>query len=137
MNGILSVDASQSLDSVELEAGLDEILLKFQQTGRQCLPVVDSQQRCFGVISSHDITKIDHTVPSMRSLTAWEFCSHSVVEVSEGATALEVASKMLHHRVRHVIVTKDGKITGLLSSIDVIRHCVAKYEEEAASSSSN
>lgn len=125
MNRNTQLGKNAGLDSVRLEASLEDVLVKLRETGRHCLPVVDGEQRCFGVIGATDLAKIDQRESGAMSLRAWELCSHELVTVNEAASPKEVAEVMLRHGVHHVLIREDGRLTGIVSSMDVIGHYVS------------
>ncbi len=43
------------------------------------LPIVDDQDRCFGVISDYDIVKFHKNKGNITLEKAWEICSHSII----------------------------------------------------------
>ena len=47
--------------------------------------------------------------------------------VSEATPAFEVARRMVHEKLRHVLVEGDGRLLGLVDRAALLRHLVAHY----------
>lgn len=118
------VNGHQTLDTVNVNSSLEDVLIRLRDTGRHYLPVIDEEQRCFGVIGTKDMAQLEQQDPLTRRMKAWELCSHRVIEAEIGVTPPEAAKLMLQHGVHHVVVSSGGKVVGMMSSIDVIDHYV-------------
>jgi CBS domain-containing protein len=54
-----------------------------------------------------------------------DFASNQVMMISEAELL------MTEHRIRHVPITRDGKLVGIVSIGDVVKRLLEKYEQEA------
>ncbi len=61
-------------------------------------------------------------------LTVAEIMSKSPVLCDEEATAGELAQRMLEAKTHRIIVTKDGRVTGIVSATDLLQ-AVCTYEK--------
>lgn len=116
----------QPLDTVDVDASLEDVLNRLRETGRHCLPVVNDEQKCFGVIGTKDIAKLERLCGADKSLRAWELCSHKLVEAEESVSLEQAGKIMLEHSVHHVVVNRGGKLLSIISSNDVIRGLLAR-----------
>ncbi|WP_164880935.1 CBS domain-containing protein [Aestuariirhabdus litorea] len=107
--------------------GADDSIESVQQTldknRLHCVPVLDAQGGCFGVISAQDLVHFHVLNKNAKAERAWEACSHKVIEVASGASVREVAELMMAHHIHHVLIMEAGDILGIVSSVDIIRHC--------------
>jgi CBS domain-containing protein len=55
---------------------------------------------------------------------------HSAVTVAPSETIAHVMNLMTHHRVRHMPVLRDGKLAGIISIGDVVKHRLDDLELE-------
>jgi CBS domain-containing protein len=70
----------------------------------------------------HDGTVVDNTVAAIMT---------EVVETCEPETELdEIMEIMTRRRIRHVPVVRDGKLTGIVSIGDVVKHKLSQLEFE-------
>ncbi len=112
---VANVDDSIS----EVEAFITEHKLSF-------LPVVDSTNKCFGVICDYDILKFHNEKGNSKLEHAWEICSHSVINVSDDISIKDAAELLIEKRVHHLVISNNDKIIGVVSSIDLLRYYLEK-----------
>jgi CBS domain-containing protein len=61
-----------------------------------------------------------------------EIMHHGVITVSPDESVNRVMNLMTHHRVRHMPVLRDGKLAGIVSIGDVVKHRLEDLELEAS-----
>lgn len=95
------------------------------------LVVTDPGGAVIGIISERDIVRSIAlrgagalTEPVSQSMT------ENVVTTSELATVPTVMTEMTTGRFRHMPVIEDGKLAGIISIGDVVKHRVAEMEDE-------
>lgn len=88
---------------------------------KRCVPVIDDDRNIFGVLSQRDILKIRESNQNIKTVLAWEACTHQVLSVEAGCELSEAVDVMLRHRVHHVLVLDKQKVAGILSVLDVVR----------------
>ena len=59
-----------------------------------------------------------------------DIMQHGVNTVSPGESVNRVMNLMTHHRVRHMPVLRDGKLAGIVSIGDVVKHRLEDLELE-------
>lgn len=119
-------------------------LMKEKNIG--ALAVVDEQGKLLGIVTETDLAAIRRSVPftlklaaviygmrpptpeetaqlleMARKLTAGDLMSPRVETVREDQDASEVASLMLAHDRRHVIVVRDGRPVGIVARHDLLK----------------
>ena len=103
---VVSVSPTQSVDDA-----LD-VLLDLLITG---VPVVDESGRCVGVVAESDVL-------GKRGETIADIMSTDVISVTEDDTLDAAAQVLLARSIHRVPVVKDGKLVGILSRADLLRH---------------
>lgn len=117
-------------------------LFKYNLTG---LPVVDGAGRVAGEITGRDIIKIglpeyfsmirnvsflpDYApfaklLKDEGTILVRDAMHTDVVTVSEDASVIEIAYKMVHENVRRILVLSDGKLAGIIMRKDLIRKII-------------
>ena len=103
-------------------------------------PVVDAQGRLVGVVSQTDLTRFQGQASAdgwgRGGLQSEERDSTPVVSVmtdkpiccDEDTPTEEVARLMLERHIHRVLVTKDGKLVGVVSAMDILRALVAAQD---------
>jgi CBS domain-containing protein len=87
----------------------------FEERRIGCIPVVDGAGRPLGVVSPRDLL---HTEPGAR---VGNVMTALLYVLPDNATVSEAAALMALERIHHLpIVTDDGKVAGIVSSLDVL-----------------
>ena len=108
---ITTVDIDDTVDSVE------EILNSHKLS---CVPVIDLNGNCFGVISSPDLVHFHAIRKNPRTERAWEVCTHKIIEVSPDTSVKEAAKLMVKDKIHHIVIAENEIIRGIVSSIDLV-----------------
>ena len=94
--------------------------------------VVKHNDRIVGVLSEHDlVSAIARSGESALSMPVENVLSRIVVTITSGDSIKHAMRLMTHHRVRHLLVIDDGKITGIVSSGDVVKSRLQELELES------
>ena len=79
------------------------------------VPVVDEAGALIGMVSGFDVI-------SKTGVTTAEIMSRGVVSVTESSGIEEIVSLMGLHGIRRVPVCNDGRLVGIISRSDLLRH---------------
>lgn len=90
-----------------------------------CVPVVDPEDHCFGIITSNDILKFHMMNRNAKKVRAWEICSHLLIEVSPTLSMKDASMLMIKNKIHHLVISQDNAIKGIVSSIDLLEAYVA------------
>lgn len=93
-----------------------------------CLPVIDNDGKCFGVISCSDLVYWRSRNINFCGMTAWEICTNPVIQINPSVTVDEAAEYMLASGVHHLIVTINEGVVGIISSMDIIKNNLEKLK---------
>lgn len=89
------------------------------------LPVLDGD-RLVGILSERDYTrKVVLAGKSSKAIQVREIVSDQVVTVTREHTVEECLKLMTKHRIRHLPVLQDGKLTGLVSIGDLVNAVIS------------
>lgn len=88
----------------------------FKKYNISSAPVVDEEGEIEGIISSTDLAAVYNDDLQVRNIMT----SRSHV-CAINARVQDVAKKMLDEKIHHIIVMDNGKIQGMISSLDVIK----------------
>ena len=93
--------------------------------------VVTSGQAVLGLISEREIVHaLSHYGDAAASMPVKEIMRHGVITVSPDESVDRVMKLMTRHRVRHMPVLHDGKLAGIISIGDVVKHRLGDLELE-------
>jgi CBS domain-containing protein len=110
---LISVDIDDTVDQVEAVLGAHPV---------SAVPVVDGATgRVVGIISARDLMRFHADKKDGGALHAWEICRYKPVEVDPGASVADVARLMVARAIHHVVVTENGQVKGIVSSLDFVK----------------
>ncbi|ODN69797.1 CBS domain-containing protein [Methylobrevis pamukkalensis] len=96
------------------------------------LVITDLANRVVGILSERDIVRvIAQRGPSVLGSTAAEVMTRNVITCGVRDTIDNVMLKMTNGRFRHVPVLDGGRLAGIISIGDVVKHRMAEIEREA------
>jgi CBS domain-containing protein len=121
--------------SSKADTAVREILAAMQRERVGSMVVVDEAARPLGIFTTQDVLdrvaapQADAGLPIARFMTANPFT------LEEETTLVEAALAMVRRRIRHVVVTRDGRLAGVVSERDLFalqRVGVARAAERIA-----
>jgi CBS domain-containing protein len=93
--------------------------------------VVTSGKEVLGIISEREIVHaLSHYGETVASMPVKEIMRYGVITVSPDESVSRVMHLMTRHRVRHMPVLRDGKLAGIISIGDVVKHRLEDLESE-------
>ena len=93
--------------------------------------VVTRGNAVLGLISEREIVHaISRYGETATSMPVSEIMGHGAITVSPAKTVSHVMNLMTRHRVRHMPVVHDGKLAGIISIGDVVKHRLDDLELE-------
>ena len=95
------------------------------------LVVVTSENAVLGLISEREIVHaFSRYGETAGSMPVKEIMQYGVTTVSPDESVNRVMNLMTHHRVRHMPVLRGGKLAGIVSIGDVVKHRLEDLELE-------
>jgi CBS domain-containing protein len=94
--------------------------------------VVKTDDAVTGLISERDIIHaISRHGPKALTMTVQDIASRSIIMIAPADTVKRAMSLMTHHRLRHLLVVDEGKLVGIVSIGDVVKHRLEDLEIES------
>ena len=121
MSTLVSSLMQRSVRSVDLDVTIAQIEALFAEHKLSWVAVVSNEGEVLGVISESDLTRFRTVLPNLASMHAWQLCTYRPVSVQADAPVDAVARLMVEHRIHHVPVIENDRVTGVVSSLDLLQ----------------
>ena len=137
---------SQTVHSVTLDTGVEELARLFVEKGVSAMPVLDREGKLRGIVTETDLVEQDKPlhIPTVVSLFDWvlyleseknfreevqkitarkvgEICSTEVVTCSPDTPVNEVAALMVENKAHLIPVVDSDRVVGVVARLDIIR----------------
>lgn len=84
-----------------------------------------------GIVSERDIIRHLSTGAQTAGTKTKDIMTSKVITVETNVTSSQLMQLMTENRIRHVPITRDGHLVGIVSIGDVVKRLLEKYEQEA------
>ncbi len=121
MNKQITSLIEESVITVALNDTVETVEKVLDSHHLSCVPVINAQGECFGVISAPDLVHFHNARKNPIAERAWEMCTHKTIAVSADISVKEAAELMVKNNIHHLVVVEDGLVRGIVSSIDILR----------------
>ncbi len=98
---------------------LREVLERIRRERVGSMVVVDDRERPAGIFTTQDVLERVAVPHAALDGPISEFMTPSVVALEEEASLADAACAMARHHIRHVVVTRDGRVAGVVSERDL------------------
>ena len=116
--------------TVKADSGLETVVGMLVEWGIGTVVVVDQDMQVLGILSERDIIRHLSEKKPLEGMTAKDLMTVEVITVDQQATSSELMHLMTENRIRHVPITKDKKLVGIVSIGDVVKRMLEKSERE-------
>ena len=123
----LLADKGNDVWSVEPTHSVYRAIEIMADKGVGALMVLDDDQRLVGIISERDYArKVILQGKSSRDTIVSEIMTKKVLTVEEDAKVNDCMALMTQKRVRHLPVTKDNRVIGMISVGDLVKSIISE-----------
>lgn len=130
VKAILSVKGN-AVVTARPDVTLTELCKILAQKGIGAVLVTDASEVILGIISERDIVRALARGAASLSDPVSAHMTAQVITVTEDATVASLMSRMTSGRFRHLPVVRDGRLCGVISIGDVVKHRLAEMENES------
>ena len=131
INDVLNGKPSHDVITITPEASVRELVALLAEHNVGALIVSVDGETVDGIVSERDVVRRLHDREDVLDIPVSEIMT-TTVRTCEGTEALtELMQVMTEHRIRHVPVLTDGKLTGIISIGDVVKNRLMELETEA------
>jgi len=121
----------RSCVTTHADCSLDDLIATLAERRIGTVVVVDRDQQVVGIVSERDIIRHLSTGGTTADTFAKNIMTSKVITVENNVTSAQLMQLITEHHIRHVPITCDGKLVGIVSIGDVVKRLLEKYEQEA------
>ena len=121
----------RSCVTTRVDCPLDDLIAILAGRRIGTVVVVDRDHQVIGIVSERDIIRHLSTGGTTADTPTKNIMTSKVITVENNVTSAQLMQLMTEHRIRHVPITRDGKLVGIVSIGDVVKRLLEKYEQEA------
>ena len=121
----------RSCVATHADCALDDLITILAERRIGTVVVVDRDQQVIGIVSERDIIRHLSTGGTTADTFAKNIMTSKVITVENNVTSAQLMQLITEHHIRHVPITCDGKLVGIVSIGDVVKRLLEKYEQEA------
>ena len=130
INDVLKGKPSHDVITIAPDATVRELVDLLATHNVGALIVSVDGESVDGIVSERDVVRRLHDRTDVLDILVSEIMT-TTVRTCEGEEPLtELMQVMTEHRIRHVPVLSDGKLTGIISIGDVVKHRIEELQSE-------
>jgi CBS domain-containing protein len=127
---VLKAKPEVGVVTISPDAGVRELIALLAEHNVGALIVSSDGESVDGIVSERDVVRHLHHDGTVVNNTVGAIMT-DVVETCEPESTLDdLMEVMTNRRIRHVPVVKDGKLVGIVSIGDVVKHKMSQLEFE-------
>ncbi len=120
----------RSCVTTHADCPLDDLIATLAKRHIGTVVVVNRDHQVIGIVSERDIIRHLSTGGTTADTVTKNIMTSKVITVENNVTSAQLMQLMTTHRIRHVPITRDGKLVGIVSIGDVVKRLLEKYEQE-------
>jgi len=127
---LLNAKPESGVVTITPDAGVRELIAKLAEHNIGALIVSSDGETVAGIVSERDVVRHLHHDGTVINNTVGAIMTEVVETCAPGSTLDELMEVMTRRRIRHVPVVDDGKLVGIISIGDVVKHKMSQLEFE-------
>jgi len=130
ISDVLQAKPSREVVTIAPDAGVRELLAVLAEHNVGALIVSSDGATVEGIVSERDVVRHLHSDGTVINNTVRAIMTTSVETCAEDVQVTDLMKTMTEHRVRHVPVVREGRLVGIISIGDVVKHRIDQLEFE-------
>ncbi|TGN64818.1 CBS domain-containing protein [Nocardioides eburneiflavus] len=121
---------SQEVVTIDPEATVRELVALLAEHNVGALVVSEDGERVTGIVSERDVVRRLHADTGVLDSPVRSIMTADVRTCAGDDALTDLMQTMTEHRIRHVPVVADGRLTGIISIGDVVKNRIGELEFE-------
>ena len=118
--------------TIRPEQSIREALVVLAQHNIGALVVVDESRRPIGMLSERDVVRTAVKNEAVFTLTVSQLMTRNLILGTPADDIGAAGSTMVERRIRHLPVLDGGKLVGIVTEADFVRHARKLFEQQDA-----
>ena len=131
--GMILADKGREIVSIEPAATLKSAATLLAEKRIGAVVILGADHRIIGILSERDIVRAigERGVAALDEPVS-QTMTRKVSTCTEGETLISILERMTEGKFRHVPVVDQGRLTGIVSIGDVVKHRLREMERDSA-----
>lgn len=130
ISDVVHAKPSQDVVTISPDATVRELVALLHEHNVGALVVSDDGATVTGIVSERDVVRRLHSDEAVLDAVVRDIMTADVRTCSAGDALTDLMQTMTAHRIRHVPVVADGRLTGIISIGDVVKNRIGELEFE-------
>lgn len=130
INDVVHSKPSQDVVTISPGATVRELIALLAEHNVGALVVSDDGEHVAGIVSERDVVRQLHSDADVLERPVSQIMTTDVRTCSASDGVTDLMQTMTEHRIRHVPVVADGRLTGIISIGDVVKSRIGELEFE-------
>ena len=127
---VIQGKASQQVVTIGPDATVRELIALLAEHNVGALVVSDDGERVAGIVSERDVVRRLHADATVLDTPVSSIMTVDVRTCAREDSLTDLMQTRTEHRIRHVPVVADGRLTGIISIGDVVKNRIGELEFE-------
>lgn len=130
INDVIHAKAQQAVVTIRPDATVRELVALLAEHNVGALVVSEDGERVAGIVSERDVVRRLHASEDVLETPVSHIMTVDVHTCAGDDGVTDLMQTMTEHRIRHVPVVADGRLTGIISIGDVVKNRIGELEFE-------
>jgi CBS domain-containing protein len=130
INDVIHAKSQQAVVTISPDATVRELVALLAEHNVGALVVSDDGERVSGIVSERDVVRRLHAGDAVMDAPVSMIMTEDVRTCTGSDGLTDLMQTMTEHRIRHVPVVADGRLTGIISIGDVVKSRIGELEFE-------
>ena len=130
INDVIHAKSRQAVVTINPDATVRELIALLAEHNVGALVVSDDGERVSGIVSERDVVRRLHADEAVLDSAVRSIMTAEVRTCAGEDGLTELMQLMTEHRIRHVPVVADERLTGIISIGDVVKSRIGELEFE-------
>ena len=130
INDVINAKPSHEVVTIGPDATVRELIALLAEHNVGALVVSEDGERVTGIVSERDVVRRLHADEAVLDTVVRDIMTADVRTCAAEDGLTDLMQTMTQHRIRHVPVVADGRLTGIISIGDVVKSRIGELEFE-------